>query len=181
MKDIASALIASLIPLLITTFFAWLGNRNYQAKRSSMIESARQRIEFVNVYVSSQCQVVSSQDELEGIRKAAAQELRDIKKVLDCRLQSLQQAAEKSENYLFRFLLLYRMHSGMARFFRYCFFATLFLATCISYVFAVEFFKPSAILETGFGLSVILTVMVSAPGVLLAFVFRWLAKRFDRR
>ncbi len=48
--ELGKALIGSSIPLLIATLFAWLGNKNYHAKRSSLIDHARQRIEPINAY-----------------------------------------------------------------------------------------------------------------------------------
>jgi hypothetical protein len=179
-KEIASALIGSLIPILITTFFAWLGNRNDQSKRKKLIDDARQRIELINTYIASQSLVVSDSHELEAIRKAAANELCGIKELLDHRLQRLQKAAETSDNYLLRFFLLYGMRSGRARFFRLCFFATLVAAAFIAFLLVSTAFSASSIQEYGISFNVIMTILMSMPGILLALMFRWLAKISDR-
>ncbi len=176
MKEITSALIGSLIPILITTFFAWLGNRNDQSKRKQLIDDTRQRIELINTYISSQGLVVSDPHELEAIKKAAANELCSIKELLDHRMQRLQKASETSDNYLLRFFLLYGMRSGRARFFRLCFFATLVAAAFIAFLIVSNAFSASSIQEFGIGFNVIMTILTSMPGILLALLFRWLAK-----
>ena len=99
-------LLSSLLSILTTIFVGWMSNRSELAKRKQMIEDARQRIELINAYVASQKLVIDDEATLRLMRKRAANELYDIKALLDNNLHSLEKPTEKSESYWLRFFLI---------------------------------------------------------------------------
>lgn len=66
---------------IITLFFAWIASKNEQAKRKQMFEDAKQRIELINAYVASQKLVFDDSAELGAMKKAAASELYNIRRI----------------------------------------------------------------------------------------------------
>jgi hypothetical protein len=82
-ERIISTAISSLIPILITLLFAWIGNTNVQSKRKQMFEDVKRRIELINSYVASQKLVIDDATELGIVKKTAADELYNIKAFLD--------------------------------------------------------------------------------------------------
>lgn len=178
-KEAASAALASFIPILMTTLFAWLGNRSEKSKRNQLIGDAKQRIELINGYVSSQSLVISDIDELEAIKKAATKELAEIKAILDRRLSSIDKSIGKADNYILRYFLLYRMQSSVARVFRLLFFVSLVVATLIAILFATIAFEPKNIQSTGVWISILVAFIFSVPGIMATFVLHWIAKRLE--
>jgi hypothetical protein len=175
-----SSLISSLLPILITILFAWLGSRNEQSKRKQMVEDAKQRIELLSTYITSQNLVVSDPHELENLKKSAANELYDIKAFLDNKLQSFDKASEKSENYLLRFFLLYKMQTGVANFFRLCFFVVLLLSVFWS-VFISSIVFTDIQQSSDLIISVVAFIILAAPALLLVLLVRWLTIRYDKQ
>lgn len=178
-EETIAALISSLFPILITLFIAWIGSRNEQSKRARIMEDARQRIELINAYITSQNLVIDDPRELESIKKTAARELLDIKTFLDDKLQSMKKSSEKSESYFQRFFLLYPMRTGLARFFRVCFFIALPFSIIWSILFSSAIISGNVV-ETSLSVSIISLSILVLPAVIGVLVLRWLAIKFDK-
>jgi len=177
---IISSLISSLLPILVTVLFAWLGNRNERSRRKQMFDDAKQRMELINTYVTSQKLVVDDPNELGNVKKTAANELYAIKAFLDNRLHSLEKASEKSENYFQRFFLLYHMRSRSAGFFRAFFFLMLFASALWSAFLASTSFRLASEQEWYLVTPIIVIIIFTLPGVLVTLLLRWLAIKFDK-
>jgi hypothetical protein len=175
-----SAIISSVLPIIFTLLFAWLSSRNDKAKRIRVFEEAKQRIELISAYVTSQDLVIDDAKEIETIKKTAANELYDIKAFLDDTLQSFEKSSEKSESYFMRFFLLYRMQTLAARFFRVLFFIVLFISIIWSIFIASISFTPDSVQEFGMGFEITMVVIASLPAVLIALLLRWAALKFDK-
>jgi len=178
-KDFIASLISSLLPIFITFLFAWISNRNDQAKRRHVIDDAKQRIELISAYVASQNLVLNDPNELGVIKKTAANELYGIKSFLDNKLQSLEKSSEKSENFFQRFFLLYKMRTWLASLFRVGFFSILLLSVLFTILISSTSFSPSSIQEFGLGFNIVMVVIASIPGILFAMLLRWLTIKFD--
>jgi hypothetical protein len=157
-----------------------MGNRKDQVRRKQIFEDAKQRIELINAYVASQKLVIEDAAELEVVKKTAAEELYAIKTFLDSKLQSLENSSEKSESYIQRFFLLYKMRSGLASFFRATFFFLVFMSIIWSFFVSNQLFAPEPLKEYGLGSTILGLLVYSIPVVLVAFLFRWLAIRYDK-
>jgi hypothetical protein len=179
MLELISKLLSSLVPVLFTAFFAWIGSRNDQAKRKQMFEDAKQRIELINTYVASQKLVIDDAAELGAVKKTAANELYNIKAFLDKNLHSLEKSSEKSESYWQRFFLLYKMRTGLAGFLRVCFFLML-LGSVLYSIFLSSMVTPASLQNYGLGWIIVAVITWSLPGVLVGLLLRWLAVKFDK-
>jgi hypothetical protein len=179
MSEFISKLLSSLLPVLFTVFFAWIGNRNDHAKRKQVFEDAKQRIELINAYIASQKLVIDDAAELGVVKKTAANELYNIKAFLDNNLHSLEKASEKSASYWQHFFLLYPMRTGLAVFFRVCFFLTLIVSVLWSIFLTNITFTDPVVQENGWGFNIILVILGSLPSVLVALLLRGLAIKFD--
>jgi hypothetical protein len=179
--DAISSLISSLLPIVITLFFAWISSRNELAKRQRIVEDAKKRIELISAYITSQSLVLDDPDELGAIKKTAANELYAIKAFLDNKLQSLEKSSEKSEHYFQHFFLLYKMQTRLAGFFRACFFFVLLISVFLLYGTFLGSFTPEYVQENGLG-SIILGIIIFVvlPSVLIVLLFRWLAIKYDK-
>jgi hypothetical protein len=180
MSEFTTNLLSSLLPVLLTAFLAWMGNRKDQARRKQIFEDAKQRIELINAYVASQKLVIEDTAELGVVKKTAAKELYDIKAFLDNKLQSLEKSSEKSESYVQRFFLLYKMRSGLASFFRATFFFMILMSIIWSFFMSDQLFAPESLKEYGLGNTFLGLLVYSIPVVLVAFLFRWLAIKYDK-
>jgi len=178
MSEFMSKLLSSLLPVLLTAFLAWIGNRKDQARRKQIFEEAKQRIELINAYVASQKLVIEDAAELGVVKKTAANELYDIKAFLDNKLQSMEKVAEKSENYLQRFFLIYKMKTWAASFFRACFFMALFVSVIWSIYISSKILQDTYKYEVA--TPIILIIVFTVPPVLAVLLFRWLATKLDK-
>jgi hypothetical protein len=177
------SLLNSLLPIVITLVFAWLSSRNDETKRRQLVEDAKQRIELISAYVTSQTLVIDDPNELGEIKKTVANELYEIKAFLDHTLQSLDQTSEKSEDFFRRFFLLYKMNTRLASFLRVIFFIILFVSVIWSIIVPSFMFTPLPDQETGPDdtvINLIGTVVLVLPVVLVAMMVRWLAIKFDK-
>jgi len=178
--DVMKILLSSLIPIIVTGLYAWIGSRNAQSKRKQTLEDAKQRIELINSYVASQKLVIDDATELGVVKKTATDELYKIKVFLDNNLSSLEISSEKLETYWQRFFLLYKMRTWMAGFFRVGFFIILFISILFTIILTIGSFTPSSIQEYGLGFNIVMIVIASIPGILIAMLLRWLAIKFDK-
>jgi hypothetical protein len=174
MPNISTAIdiVKSLLPFLITLVVAWLNNRNERAQRRQLVEDAEKQIELISAYVNSQSLVLSDPAQLAQIKKAAADELYEIKTFLDEKLKSLEKASKKSDHFLQHFFLLYQMNGTAAGIFRVLFFLMLLLS--IPYSFGVFSNGAPSLYD------LLLSLVVMLPAILLVLLFRWLAIRFDK-
>jgi len=181
-QDKMLTLINSLLPIIATLFLAWLNSRTEQTKHRSRMEEAKHRIELIKEYVISQELAIDDPTELGEIKKAAAKELYDIKAFLDLKLQSLEKTSEKSDSFLQRFFLLYKMKTGLAAFLRVAFFIVLFVSILWSILVSSLIFNPLSSLgstSTDALTNFLATIMLTLPVILVALLLRWLAVRFD--
>ncbi len=175
-SEFISTLISSLVPILITLFFAWLSNRNDQAQRKNIIEDAKSRIDLINEYVASQSLVINDPDKLGEIKKTAANELYEIKTFLDNKLQSLEKTSKRSGEPLQHFFLLYKMNTFWARFLRVVFFITLIFSVLWSTTLVAFGGNNTNTMVENY----IIEFIAILPAILIALLFRWLAIRSDK-
>jgi hypothetical protein len=179
-SELIAALVSSLLPILITIIFAWMSSKNDQAKRRQVIEEAKQRIEIISAYVTSQSLVLGDPGELEAIKRTAANELYEIKSFLDGTLQTLQKSSEKEESYFQRFFLLYPLCSALARFFRVLFFIALVVSILWSIFISTIAFSADMVGDIGMAASVVVALIFMIPVLLVALVLRWMAIKNDK-
>ena len=146
-------------------------------------EEAKRRIDIINAYVTSQNLVIDDPTELGKIKKTAANELYGIKAFLDHTSQSLKKSSEKSDNFLQRFFLLYKMKTVLATFLRSVFFIVLFVSVLWSIFVPSVMFTPTEgiVAEAGDAvINLISSVILVLPVILVAMLVRWLATKFDK-
>ena len=173
-SELMSTLISSLVPILITLFFAWISNRNDQSQRKNLLEDAKSRINLINEYVAAQSLVINDPDRLGEIKKSAANELNDIKTYLDNKLQSLEKTSKRSGEPLQHFFLIYKMNTFGAALFRILFFITLVFSILLS-IFNISVNYSDAVSQLIFD-----SIVFTTPFILFAFLFRWLAIKLDK-
>jgi len=179
-NELISIFLSSLIPLLITALFAWINSRNERAKRKWIFEDSKQRIELISAYVASQNLVIDDPNELGTVKKTATEELYKIKASLDNKLKNLEEDNEKSDSFLQRFFLLYKMRTRLASLFRALFFIMLLISALWSIILSSTSFTPESVQKYGLGFSIAIVIIVTLPPVLVALLLRWLAIILDK-
>jgi hypothetical protein len=175
-SELISTFISSLVPILITLFFAWISNRNERSQRKNVLEDVKSRIDLINEYVAAQSLVINDPERLGEIKKTAANELYDIKTFLDNKLQSLEKTSKRSSEPLQHFFLIYKMNTIRARFFRVVFFITLLFSVLWSTIlFAFGTNNTNTLVE-----DYIFEIIAILPAILIALFFRWQAIKSDK-
>ena len=173
-------ILGSFLPIIITTLIAWLGNLGLSSKRGRIVTLAKQRVDFLNAYLSAQNVVMGGSEELTQIRQSAARELSAIKKSLEEDLRKIDKDSPQSGNFLQRFFLLYKMHTPSAAFLRVLFYLTLLVSFLWSMLFTSII--RGFIAEGSYSLFVNLLVLLLfiTPAVLIVLFVHWLAVKADR-
>jgi len=178
--DLLLTILGSFLPIIITTLIAWLGNRSLSPKRGRIVTLAKQRVDFINAYLSAQNAALGDAEELAQIRQSAAGELSAIKKSVEEDLRKIDKVSPQSGSFLQRFFLLYKMHSLLAAFLRVLFYLTLVVSFFWSMLFTSVI--RTFIAEGSYSLVINFLVLLFfiAPAVLIVFLMRWLAVRADK-
>lgn len=147
-----------------------------------MIEDAGQRIELINAYVASQKLVIDDDATLRLMRKRAANELYDIKALLDNNLHSLEKASDKSESYWLRFFLIYPMATVLAKILHVCFFLALIPSVVLNFILIGVLIAPEMVQEEygGWASSMFIFLIFFLPTISIVLLLRWLAIKFDK-
>ena len=178
--DLLLTILGSFLPIIITTLIAWIGNLGLGSKRGRIVTLAKQRVDFLNAYLSAQNAAMGDAEELAQIRQGAARELSAIKKSVEDDLRKIDKDSPQGENFFQRFFLLYKMHTRLAAFFRVLFYLTLLVSFLWSMLFTsiIRVF----IVEGSYSLLINLLVLLLfiTPAVLIVLFVHWLAVRTDK-
>jgi hypothetical protein len=113
-------ILGSFLPIIITMLIAWIGNLDLGSKRGRIVTLAKQRVDFLNAYLSAQNAAMGDSEELAQIRQSAGRELSAIKKSVEEGLRKIDKDSPQAENSFQRFFLLYKMHTRPAAFLGFC-------------------------------------------------------------
>jgi len=179
-NDLLLTILGSFLPIIITTLIAWLGNLNLSSKRGQIVTLAKQRVDFLNAYLSAQNAALEDSEELAQIKQSTARELSAIKKSVEDELRRIDKESPQSGNFLQRFFLLYKMRTRSAAAFRVLFYLTLLFSFLWSMLFTSV--TLTSIAEGAYSLIIELLVLLLfiAPAVLIVFLVRWLAVKADK-
>jgi hypothetical protein len=180
MFDELVTLLSGLLPVVLTVAFGWLEQRDEEAKRLKVIDVATKRMCWLDAYLNMQRNVLPP-EQFENVKHEVSREVEQVNQELKGDLRQIEKMLLKSKKGSFqKVFLTYKMKGWIAnacRFAYYVFFA-------FSILFSV--FIASSILTHSTGTqSVKIFSMIFAlffnPFWLFTLLFRWLAKKLDRK
>lgn len=174
-EETIAAILAALLPLSLTAFITWLERRGQEARRHTAIDTAYKRIQFLQLYLTTQ-QLILASEPYETLKQTIGTQVEHIFLELTSVLTDIDRTTHQTngKNLMQRILLLYPIHTPRAKLFRGLFYALLTISTVLSLLFTLGTSTNQATnrITATIGISIILL-----PFIALALFFRWLALR----
>jgi pilus assembly protein TadC len=179
-KEIVVSFLSGLLPVVLTFAFNWLEQRDEESQRSKVIDVATKRMQWLDAYLNIQKNVLSP-EQLEVVRYEVSREVEQVYQELKDDLRQIEKILLKSKKDSFQQVFLtYKMKSRMAnacRFAYYIFFAFAILFS----IFMVSSVLTSSNTTQLAKIFVMIFSIFLNPFWLVTLLFRWLAKKLDRR
>jgi hypothetical protein len=174
-EQVLTTILASFIPIVLTTFVAWFERRNEESRRSQAIESAKQHIDFLRSYLVTQ-KLASTPEQFLAIKRKVSDEIDQIMAELAAELGDIEKTLPHNggSSSLISLFLLYRLNTWQASAFRVLFYLSLILSTIVS---ALMTNFTITDLSNPFAARIVAAVIIVLPFVLITVLFRWLAIR----
>jgi hypothetical protein len=174
-EETIAAILTALLPLTLTALITWLERRGQEARRTTAIDTAYKRIQFLQLYLTTQ-QLILASEPYETLKQTIGIEIERIFLELTSVLNDIERTTQhtKEKNAIQRILLLYPIHTPRAKLFRGLFYTLLTISTVLSLLFTIG---TSTNQDTNLIIATIGISIILLPFVALALLFRWLAIR----
>ncbi len=176
-EETIAAILAALLPLALTALATWAERRTQEARRNTAVDTAYKRIQFLNIYLTTQ-QLILPPDHYQELKRSIGGEVERIFQELTIVLNNNERIARQSseKNIVQRVFLLYRLHTTRAKVFRAIFYTLLIISTILSMLFTIGTMTDQ---DTNVFITMIGIGVIMLPFIVVLLLFRWLALRSE--
>ena len=169
---------AGILPIVLTFFMGWLTQRGLAARRAEAVNLARQRVEFLTGWIEAQ-QALGPDGKLNEMKQAILNELDEAwESVVDLEVPTAFYTPLVQRSLLQRLFLFYAPVTLFGWVYHALYWAAIGSLSFLALLVALSLLSLD--LQTLVN-NLYVSIFYGTPSLVLAFLFRWLAVKEDRK